>query len=1003
MNLRCTQALRRILLITMGCLALWTFSTPVAVAQTAVGATFGDVFGADLSGNSFGGSPSDIVLDESRHLLYLVSNTTNAVYVFDYKTNVIVSQIPLGTNAVPLSGAISMDSHYLYVTCSGTSALDVIDLNTRVIASQVLLPSKPQGVEVGADGRALISMAGTGVVSGVPQGTLSVYDPTLVAGQQLLPVAVPQLPSTPVTTPTIGTVASTTFVSKLLRTPNGQYIVGAVKPNNANAYVFVYEVASGTVLRNRTFASTSTVLSMAPDGSRFMAGLAMFDINTLDIISQQNVANAPFLMTTNFNTQSQIGGSVFSPDGTTLYSAFNVAANSTPAPPSNSSTLLVSDPSNLGIHLGIKLPANIIAKMVQLSDGSEAWAISDSGLLHLPLGKLYDYPILAPETTQVFLAMDDCNHGLAQATLHINNVGKGKLTFSVASGTNAAVEYSIASGLAPSTITFTMDPGRSGVTRQAGTNLYTGAATQTGSPLNVSLSSVEAINIPNVIRVYMNYRQPDQRGIIYPVPTTPNTNSGSITITGGNEGLQDLALDEQRGRLYITNSGFNRIEVFDTKNLVYLPPIPVGQLPHQMAMSTDGSMLFVANAGAESISMIDLTLQQTVGNVVFPPIPRNGTVNPIYARAMALGLSGLEFVMSDGSQWNLISGTAVPRPSNPVTPNSFSTSNNVNNMIASPDSQYILTLSGNGNAYVYNATSDTYTSTKTLFGVNGSTIQGFYGPLGIGPGGAYLLANGLILNSALTTIGGSATPSTGNASGVQRNVAAVAPLSSTSFLRLTTPVRSSITATTTDDPRTVLESYNVSAGSVALIGVAPENPVTSVFGTARQNTPARQMVVNSAGTTAYAITLSGLSVIPLAPTSQATQPVVTGIANASGASQAIQPGSFIVIRGLNLASSAVAGTVPPPTVLGGSCVTFGNVSLPLLSASPTQIQAQVPDTMLPGTQLVEVRSLANAQDSTPAAITVRPGAASAPGGNPVQQGRRTGTAPGGAPAMENRR
>ena len=998
MNLGCIKALRRISFMIMGCLALSTLPARLAVAQTPVGASFGDVVALP------GGTPSDLVLDESRHVLYLVSNTTNQVYVYDYKTGVIVNQIPLGTNSVPLSGAISMDGHYLYVTCSGTSALDVIDLNTGVIASQVLLPSKPQGVEVGVDGRALVSMAGTGVVSGVPQGTLSVYDPALVAGQQLVPVNVPQLPATPVTVPSIGTVASTTFVSKLLRTPDGNYIVGAVKPNNANAYVFVYEVSSGTVLRNRTFASTSTVLSMAPDGSRFMAGLAMFDINTLDIVAQQNVANAPFTMANNFNTQSQIGGSVFSADGTTLYSAFNVAANSTPAPPPTSSTLLVSDPANLGIRLGIKLPENIIAKMVQLSDGSAAWGLSDSGLVHLPLGNLYNYPILAPETTQVFLAMDDCNHGLAQATLHINNLGKGKLTFSVASGANAAVEYSIASGLAPSTITFTMDPGRSGVTRQAGTNMYTGAATQTGTPLNVTLSSVEAINIPNTIRVYMNYRQPDQRGIIYPVPTVPNSNAGGITVGSGNEGLQDLVLDEQRGRLYITNSGYNRIEVFDTKNLAFLPPIKVGQLPHQMAMSTDGSMLYVAHAGAESISLIDLDLQQIVGNVVFPPIPRNGTVNPIFPRAMALGLSGLEFVMSDGSQWNLISGTAIPRPANPVTPASFSTSNNADDMIASPDSQYILTLSGNGNAYVYNATSDTYTAAKTLFGVNGASIQGFYGPLAIGPGGAYFLANGLILNPSLTIIGGSATPSASNVSGVQRNVAMVAPLTASSFLRMTTPVRASITAATTDDPRTTLEAYNVAAGSVALIGVAPENPVASVFGTARQNTQSRQLVVNAAGTTAYAVTLSGLSVIPLAPASQAGQPVITGIANASGASQAIQPGSFIVIRGQNLASTAVAGTVPPPTVLGGSCVTFGNVSLPLLSAGPTQIQAQVPDTLLPGTQLVEVRSLATAQDSQPATITVRAGTASTgPGSNPVQQGRRTGTVPGGAPAMENRR
>jgi uncharacterized protein (TIGR03437 family) len=93
--------------------------------------------------------------------------------------------------------------------------------------------------------------------------------------------------------------------------------------------------------------------------------------------------------------------------------------------------------------------------------------------------------------------------------------------------------------------------------------------------------------------------------------------------------------------------------------------------------------------------------------------------------------------------------------------------------------------------------------------------------------------------------------------------------------------------------------------------------------------------------------------------------------NASSATAAITPGSFVTITGKNLASTAQASTLPPPTVLGGSCVTFGDVALPLLSTSSGQIQAQVPVNMLPGTQVVEVRSLATAQDSAPVLITVK--------------------------------
>ncbi len=58
-------------------------------------------------------------------------------------------------------------------------------------------------------------------------------------------------------------------------------------------------------------------------------------------------------------------------------------------------------------------------------------------------------------------------------------------------------------------------------------------------------------------------------------------------------------------------------------------------------------------------------------------------------------------------------------------------------------------------------------------------------------------------------------------------------------------------------------------------------------------------------------------------------------------------------------------------MLGGSCVTFGDVSLPLLSTSPGQIQAQIPDTLPAGTQVVAVRSLATAQDSAPVIVTVK--------------------------------
>ena len=984
----------RIFALGILALALLLLPAPPLPAQVTTGATFGDVI-------SLGGTPSDLVLDELRRRLYLVNDRANRVDIFDIDANQLVGSI--GVGITPLAAAMSMDNAWLYVTNNGNSSLSVIDLARRQVTQTVLLPSKPEGVEVGLDGRVLISMVGTGVVSGIPQGTLAVYDPLQVQGQQLTAVQVPALPSTPAPLPaTTLPRPTTTFRGKLLRTPDGQFIVGVITPATASTYIFVYEAASGVILRNRTASGQSSVLSMSPDGSRFMAGLAMYDTATLAVISQMNNASAGFQTTAVFNTAQNVGGSAFTPDGTTLYSAFNVASTALPAPRPQSSTLMVSDSRNLGIRLGIKLPESIVAKMVMTADGSQAWGMSESGLLSLPLGKLYEYPILMPETNTVFLAMDECSRGIATATLRVNNIGQGKLTFSVPD-TGSALIAQVSSGMAPASITFTMEPGRTGIQRRPGTNIWTNVTpNSTGNVFPVTLASSEAINIPPQIRVYMNYRQPDQRGMIFPVPTLPNNNPNNSSQTSGNEGLQNLVLDEPRGRLYITNSGLNRLEVFDINRQRFLDPIVVGQYPHSMAMGTDGSTLYVGNTGGESISIVDLDLGRVVGNVGFPPIPRNGTINAIYPSTLAMGYFGLQFVMSNGSLWKLAGDQATVRPASSVITNANNGSVTLSggpafSMIASPANDYILTLAGNGLAFLYDSKLDQYTAGRLLFNTPGNAIQGYYGVLGAGPGGNYFLANGLILNSSMTVIGGSErpgattvtpapapgqTPTQTIVNAGNRNVAAVAPLTGSIFLRLTTPVRQSITTATRDDERTTVEVVDLSTGNDALAGVAPENPVVNVLGTARVNTQPGQMVVDSQGTV-YAITLSGLSVIPLTPQGDSSRPQIAtgsrGIVNSNDGTPNIRPGSFITVSGRNLASAATADTLVAPTVLGGSCVTFGDISIPLLQTSSGQILAQVPATIRSGVQVVEVRSLATAQASDPVILTVQKAAAATPG------------------------
>ena len=936
-----------------------------AIPAQSTGATFGEIV-------PLGGTPSDLVLDELRGRIYIVNDKAGRVDIYSIPEKKVTGSIKVGST--PLAAAISMDSGFLYVTNNVSSTLSVIDLGQDIVVQTATLPARPQGVEVGMDGRVLISAEGSG--TGNLQNSLLIFNRSGEYGQQLIQVAFAPPPPTPANVPAPpATRPVTTFRGKLMRTPDGQYIVGCVTPNTASTILFVYEVQSGAILRSRTVTGQSTVLAMSPDGARFMAGFTLYDTMTLAVVAQFSVANAPFPFPagTVFNANQNWGGSAFFPDGSNLLAAFNVAPFQLPAPRPSASTLLVSDPRHLGIQLGIKLPESIVAKMVITADGSNAWGMSESGLIHLPLATLYDYPILQPETTQVFLAVDECNRGIASGTLRVNNLGRGKLTVNVPTTPNFLVVQAT-SGLAPLSMKFIMEPGRSGLIRQPGTNLVVstaGGVALGGTPYVVNLNSLDAINVSPSIRVYMNYRQPDQRGVIYPVPTVPNSAA---------EGLQDLVLDEARNRLYITNSGFNRIEVFDTKKMRFVDQIPVGQLPHQMALATDGNTLYVGNTGGESISIVDLELKTVIGQVEFPPIPRQANFAVTNPRAMAMGWFGLQFIMSNGGRWKVVGNSAQPRlPSSVIQAATNSPQAIIaapQNMFATPDYRNIVTLSGTGQGFLYDSMIDEYTAGRLLFS---APIQSYYGPLGGAASGAYFLANGLILNSAMTSIGGTERPGTSGTGAIvssgQRNVAGVWALNENQFLWLTTPVRQTVGSATRDDPRTILELIDLRTGAESLAAVVPENPPSTVVATNRVNITPRQMVADSAGTTLYAITLSGLSVIPLSPVTSANRPQIApgqrGIVNAIDGSTTIRPGSFIAVNGTNLASQAVADIIPPPTVLGGSCVTFSDTSIPLLETSPGQIGGQVPDTLRPGIYVVQVRSLGNALSSDPVLLTVQ--------------------------------
>jgi uncharacterized protein (TIGR03437 family) len=153
---------------------------------------------------------------------------------------------------------------------------------------------------------------------------------------------------------------------------------------------------------------------------------------------------------------------------------------------------------------------------------------------------------------------------------------------------------------------------------------------------------------------------------------------------------------------------------------------------------------------------------------------------------------------------------------------------------------------------------------------------------------------------------------------------------------------------------------------------ALEAPLTQVAAGGRGVIDSRMMAVDALGNTAYLLTQSGLSIIPLDPVPVADRPQVAtrGTVNAASYQTPVSPNTLISIFGRNLASSDQAASVPLPTVLGGVCVTLNNAPLPLFMTSPGQINAQLPPALAAGNYPLIVRAIDRKLASASQTVTV---------------------------------
>src|SRR5271165_5760568 len=198
---------------------------------------------------AIGGQSSDLVLDESRGVLYIANFTANRIEVMSLSNDTIQTSINVAPQ--PSSMALSPDNRYLVITHFGnfaapappSNSLTVIDLTTNG-KQTFALGNPPLGVAFGIDGMALV----------VTTTDYLLFDPVLGTTQEIdtiSGVVAKTLPVPPANFPPQITTASVTASG------NGLSIFGM--GGSTNTFTFTYDVTSRAVLPGGIVTSGGTL------------------------------------------------------------------------------------------------------------------------------------------------------------------------------------------------------------------------------------------------------------------------------------------------------------------------------------------------------------------------------------------------------------------------------------------------------------------------------------------------------------------------------------------------------------------------------------------------------------------------------------------------------------------------------------------------------------------------------------------------------------------------
>ncbi|HTA44438.1 MAG TPA: hypothetical protein VK789_18440 [Bryobacteraceae bacterium] len=858
----------------------------LALAAGTCAAATAPVFGSVVA---IGGTASDIALDEKNGLLYIADFGSNTIDILSVSDNTIHSSLNVAPN--PGSIALSPGSQYLLIAHYGNGTTSPQGSN---IVTSIHLADNSRQIFNLTNPPLAVAFTGNGQAIVVTTTNVLTMDPA--SGQTTVLTSFANLANTI-------PVAPATFPGQILQaalstSADGNTVWGIGSANTGTQMIYRYNARAGSIAALIYTSSPSLLarVSSSADGSTAMIGYSLLNAGGYIQGRYPNVLPS-----------ANITGAAVDSAHNTIYGQFPDTFQPTGPPGSAGGSqmpsLLIMDADNLTVRDRITMPEDMTGHALLNSAGTMLYAISESGVMILPVGSLNNYHRLLSSQEDIFVATNFCSGGVLSQSLTITDPGGGQTDFSISAGGQAGVTISPSSGTTPGKVTVRVDP-----------TVFSAAGT---TAVMLNLSSGTAVNHPAAVRLVVNKPDPSQHGTVIDQP-------GLLT---------DILPDAARNRIYILRQDKNEVLVFDATSQTLIATFRTATTPTMMSLTRDQNFLLVGHDNSQLVTVYDLNALAEVTPIVLPgghyarSIAASNAATLVLARNEANGTGTVDTI-------NFASGVATALPSLGVYQNKVL---QTGVLTASPGGGNVLLASPDGNLMLYTAAANSFVASR-------ADLQALSGAFAASDFNTYVVGNTAFDASLVPT--GSLSPPSGPSSGFVFTgqggyLASAVSSSSPGLLEQLSSLQNGVTSSVSMSEAPLLPTViSSSSGSTGTGGTGSGSSTTSGSVSAMSFT--RTVApFPSAGTVAV-LTTSGFTMMS-ASYPNVPPPVVSGLVSAADGNASVAPGEWVSIYGSNLSPAVMAGgQLPLATSLGDACLMANGAPLPLLFVSPGQVNAQLP-------------------------------------------------------------